>query len=264
MKQKLDKGTVRVNLGYITRAPNPAELFSDGLHHALATIELGDLRLTQERGLKALISIEKQAGVFTYALTGHYSSIADYIVLQPGEAGFDQARNSAFLVREYVQLPRVNTQGIDLDLSYQISSQFQYKTTASWVSIKTAEGTPLIDVPPLNVHQELQFRPTKEKPLRLSLRSQFVAQQKQVPDFNFEYNFFEDGNINSRLVDISTAPKAYHLMDFSIETKVWDKVDISLTAENIFNIDYRNYLNRLRYFAGETGRNIRLELSYIF
>lgn len=264
VKQKLDKGTVRVNLGYITRAPNPAELFSDGLHHALATIELGDLRLTQERGLKALLSIEKQTGVFTYALTGHYSSIADYIVLQPGEAGFDQARNSAFLVREYVQLPRVNTQGIDLDLSYQISSQFQYKTTASWVSIKTAEGTPLIDVPPLNVNQELQFRPTKEKPLRLSLRNQFVAQQKQVPDFNFEYNFFEDGNISSRLVDISTAPKAYHLMDFSIETKAWDRVDISLTAENIFNIDYRNYLNRLRYFAGETGRNIRLELSYIF
>lgn len=43
-----------------------------------------------------------------------------------------------------------------------------------------------------------------------------------------------------------------------------DKIDISLAADNIFNIDYRNYLNRLRYFAGETGRNIRVELSYLF
>jgi len=45
---------------------------------------------------------------------------------------------------------------------------------------------------------------------------------------------------------------------------VLDKIDISLAADNIFNIDYRNYLNRLRYFAGETGRNIRVELSYLF
>ena len=264
VKQKLGEEMVRFNLGYITRAPNPAELFSDGLHHALATIELGDLRLTQERGLKALFSIEKQSGAFTYALTGHYSSIADYIVLQPGEAGFDQARNSAFLVREYVQLPRVNTQGIDLDLSYQILPQLQYKTTAAWVSIKTKGGTPLIDVPPLNIYQEIQFKLKKDNPLRLLLGSQYVAQQNQVPDFNFEYNFFEDGNISSRIVDISTAPKAYHLIKLSIETKVFDKIDISLSADNIFNVDYRNYLNRLRYFAGETGRNIRLELSYLF
>jgi len=264
LKQKLDKATVHLNLGYVTRSPNPAELFSDGLHHALATIELGDLRLTQERGLKALFSIEKKTGKLTYALTGHYSSIADYIILQPGEAGFDQARNSAFLVREYVQLPRVNTQGIDLTFSYQISSQFNYKTTASWVSIKTKEGTPLIDIPPFNIHQEVLFRPKKDRPLRFSLGSQFVAQQTQFPDFNFNHAFFENGNISSRLVDISTAPKPYHLINFSIETKVLDKIDIGLTADNVFNVDYRNYLNRLRYFAGETGRNIRLELSYIF
>jgi len=96
------------------------------------------------------------------------------------------------------------------------------------------------------------------------LASQYVAQQKQVPDFNFQYNFFDDGEISSRLVDISTAPKAYHLINLSVETKVFDKIDIRLTADNIFNVDYRNYLNRLRYFAGETGRNIRIELSYLF
>ena len=96
------------------------------------------------------------------------------------------------------------------------------------------------------------------------LSSQYVAEQKQVPDFNFEYSFFESGKISSRLVDISTAPKAYHLIHLSIETKVFDKIDLSLSTDNIFDVNYRNYLNRLRYFAGETGRNIRLELSYLF
>ena len=96
------------------------------------------------------------------------------------------------------------------------------------------------------------------------LASQYVAQQKQVPDLNFQHNFFDDGEISSRLVDISTAPKVYHLINLSVKTKVFDKIDIRLTADNIFNVDYRNYLNRLRYFAGETGRNIRIELSYLF
>ena len=68
----------------------------------------------------------------------------------------------------------------------------------------------------------------------------------------------------SFLLDISSAPKAYHLIYLSLEIKVFDKVNISLTTDNIFNVDYRNYLNRLRYFAGEIGRNICIELSYLF
>ena len=92
----------------------------------------------------------------------------------------------------------------------------------------------------------------------------FVAEQTQVPDFNFNYNFFENGAIASRLVDISSAPTSYHLFDLSVETQLFQKLNLTLVGENLFNVDYRNYLNRLRYFAGETGRNIRIELSYLF
>ena len=122
------------NLGYITRSPNPAELFSDGLASRF-TIELGDLRLTQERAIKTLgFSLEKNVG--EYAFTAYNNRINDYIILQPGEAGFDQARNSAFLVREYVQLPQVNMQGLDADFSYRFSAKWTYKGTAAWVSAK--------------------------------------------------------------------------------------------------------------------------------
>lgn len=36
------------NISMAKRAPNPSELFSDGLHHSAARIELGDLRIEQE------------------------------------------------------------------------------------------------------------------------------------------------------------------------------------------------------------------------
>ena len=102
------------------------------------------------------------------------------------------------------------------------------------------------------------------QPLRLVFQTAFVAEQTQVPDFNFNYNFFENGTIATRLVDISSAPTSYHLFGLSVETQLFQKLNLSLVGENLFNVDYRNYLNRLRYFAGETGRNIRIELSYLF
>lgn len=40
------------HLQYIERAPNPAELFSEGLHHSAARIELGSLRMRKEKAHK--------------------------------------------------------------------------------------------------------------------------------------------------------------------------------------------------------------------
>ena len=37
-----------------------------------------------------------------------------------------------------------------------------------------------------------------------------------------------------------------------------------ITVENVFNINYRNYLNRLRFFASEVGRISGFELNYTF
>ena len=60
LKKILKNGlSTTINLSYSTRSPNASELFSDGLHHSLATIELGDLRMKQEKGLKLLLSLEK-------------------------------------------------------------------------------------------------------------------------------------------------------------------------------------------------------------
>ena len=35
-------------------------------------------------------------------------------------------------------------------------------------------------------------------------------------------------------------------------------------VENVFNVNYRNYLNRLRFFATEVGRISGIELNYTF
>ena len=61
----------------------------------------------------------------------------------------------------------------------------------------------------------------------------------------------------------------YHLADTGIKTNaVWyeafDNLDFRVYVENVFNINYRNYLNRLRFFASEVGRISGIELNYSF
>lgn len=252
------------NIGYITRSPNPSELFSDGLHHALATIEYGDLRLTQERTLKQLISIEQKKHTHAFVLAGYWSRVSDFIVLEPTEAGIDQARNSAFLVRQYRQLPKVNFFGLDAELSVKILNQLRFEGTIAWVKAEEEKGPALIDIPPLNTTAELIFPLAKKNNIEMRLKSNYVAQQRHFPNYNFSYNFIENNAISTEIVDISTPPSAYHLIGAEINAQVWNGANIRVIADNLLNVNYRNYLNRLRYFSADSGRNIRIELTYRF
>jgi len=67
------------------------------------------------------------------------------------------------------------------------------------------------------------------------------------------------------LVDISTPPPGYHLVhfragvDFNLNSK--SDLAVGLNINNVLNTSYRNYLNRLRYFADDLGRTIQLQLK---
>jgi iron complex outermembrane recepter protein len=41
-------------------------------------------------------------------------------------------------------------------------------------------------------------------------------------------------------------------------------LSVYLSVENLMNNSYRDYLNRLRYFAHDMGRNFSIKLNYSF
>src|SRR5699024_4665258 len=53
---------LRLNYAMSNRAPNPSELFSDGLHHSSASLEIGELRLDSEHSHKVSFAFEKKHG----------------------------------------------------------------------------------------------------------------------------------------------------------------------------------------------------------
>jgi iron complex outermembrane receptor protein len=95
-----------------------------------------------------------------------------------------------------------------------------------------------------------------------------VFRQNQYPNHNFELDIVEDRQYVTKTVDISTPPPAYHLVGANLKWGPYDflssKVNISLSIDNLFDSSYRNYLNRLRYYADEQGRNVLLQIKFSY
>jgi iron complex outermembrane receptor protein len=65
------------------------------------------------------------------------------------------------------------------------------------------------------------------------------------------------------IFDFKDAPEGYFLLDFSWKFNIKD-FTASVMVNNVFNKKYRNYLNSMRYFADEVGRNFMINLTYSF
>ena len=96
--------------------------------------------------------------------------------------------------------------GFDFDFGVNFSPTIVFKTSSSFLEAFEDDGTPLVDMPPFNLRNQLDFTVFKSNPLLIRLSSEFVAQQNNFPYQNFMYNFIEEGVILQKEVDISSPP----------------------------------------------------------
>nr|WP_315151667.1 TonB-dependent receptor [uncultured Flavobacterium sp.] len=252
------------NLSFASRNPNPSEFFSDGLHHSTGVIELGDLNLDKEQSTKLSVNIQKKSNQFSFEINPYINQIQDYIFLKP--VGFESTIRGAFPVWEYQQTNALLL-GIDVQTHWDISNQWQHSFSLGYVNGKDSRNNePLIDMPPLNWNNKIRFSKKEWKQLILELKSEIVLQQNQYPDNNFYTNIIKNNEFESVLVDISTPPPAYHLLHFYSEMKfsTFKKINttVAFSVQNIFNVSYRDYLNRQRFFADEIGRSFQIQLKF--
>ena len=112
----------------------------------------------------------------------------------------------------------------------------------------------MLYIPADNLNSSIQYAIEKIGPFR---QNSFGLQAK----YTFEQTRYEEG------LDYLAPPPSYFLVDLNLGTHIAlgkNNLDISIGCDNLFNTTYRNYLNRLRYFADEQGRNIDISLSYKF
>ncbi|MEO0787073.1 MAG: TonB-dependent receptor [Bacteroidota bacterium] len=242
------------NLGFTRRPPEANELHSFGLHQGVSGIEEGNLDLKAENSLKATLGVDWSPGraLFVQLLT-YAQPISDFIFLEP-EARFRQTVRGAFPVFVYRQTDALLT-GADLMVSVEPSERLKLVTQYSYLRGQDVDnGNPLIFMPPNRLSSSLQ--------LALSDGESFKNSKLEIRG---EYTFRQDRFTPN--LDFQPPPDGFFLVTTSGSTHLnigRQSLHLSLRLENVFNVRYRDYLNRLRYFADELGRNLVAGVKWEF
>lgn len=238
--------TALFNLGTAFRAPGVNELFSEGLHHASAAIEEGDDRLGVEKGIKAVATLRRSSNYLEAEWSGYLHHIRGFIYLQPsGETAL--TIRGAFPVFRYAQTD-ARLLGSDLSLRFQPWSWVYWLGQASLLWAEDLRHDEfLFGMPPIQARQELGFRiGTPAGTLDLSLNARHMARQRRNPN-----------------TDFMPAPDAYSLLGVNISLER-PRQRLTAGVDNLLNSSYRDYLDRLRYFADGPGRNLYVKYLWQF
>lgn len=240
------------------RPPAVNELFANGLHQGLASIEVGNPLFNAEKNLSFTQEITyKPDSNFKFEIVAYSNHINNYIYLQP-------VQPPSFTIRGYYPTfnyvaTNAHVYGFDVGLQYTLSKQWQAnlkstivrgwnKTTLDWIILMPADRGSV----------ELNFLPNNGKKFMqnlIGIELLYVKQQTLIP------------NKTLVLQDYAPPPTAYALINFNAQTtiKVHKKpIQIGLTIFNVLNTSYRDYLNRFRYFFDEMGTNASLRINYNF
>ena len=246
---------VRSNIGLAWRAPNANELYSNGLHHGAALYEIGDPDLESERGYKWVVSPSYTSERFAFDLDVYAQYIQQYIYAQPAAGEFIQSIRGTFPVFRYAQTD-ATFWGIDFAARYHFPAGFSYHLNASIIRAKDIKQDGFLPYIPADradhhLRWEVPFKSNRFQNSYLKVEQRLVSQQTR-----YEPNS-----------DYAEPPPTYQLYAVYAGSKLslGDRaVEINVSATNLFNTTYREYMNRFRYFSHDMGRNISLTLTYSF
>jgi iron complex outermembrane recepter protein len=251
-KYELANGlSANVNLGYMLRAPEVNELYSNGLHQGVSGIEEGNRELQQESAWKGIASIDWRFRKLYVQALAYQQNIQDYIYLEP-QKEFRLTIRGAFPVFVYEQTD-ARIRGLDLLMTLQPEPNSML--TFKYAHIRgrdLSNDLTLINIPTDNLFASYSYR-FKNLP-RFSDNTFSV---------NVKYIFQNEDLLPEQ--DFVAAPEAYFLLGFHLGTQWRCKSSVfglTLRVENVLNARYRDYLNRLRYFADERGREVVVGIRY--
>ncbi len=245
---------LRLNAGYVMRSPEINELYSFGLHQGVSGLEEGDPSLTAEQSVKVLAGLDLRAGKnFFLQAVGYYQRIADYIYLQPQQE-FRLTIRGAFPVFLYRQTDAALLGG-DLLATYEPSDH--WRIVAKYATVRgrdRSNGTPLVYIPPADLSTAITYG-----------GRDFGRFERSSMTLRGQYTFAAPAELIEQ--DFLPPPPGYFLLDAQFNTTLRvgkRRLQFGLSAENLLNVRYRDYLNRLRYFADEPGIGVGARIGWEF
>ena len=249
-----------LNIGYTKRGALTDELFSYGKHQGVAFFEVGsyfstDEFLEDEKNLKGTWSVDYHIGEKLYIENQAYvNPIQDYIFLVPNGEVKESINRGVSRIASYTQVDALLL-GNDLRLVYKPTTPLSFILKFAYLRAQdTTNDQPLAFSSPNNGSLETNY---------VLNDSEFFKNTK----FNLEVNHTTRQDRFVLLQEIIAPPDAYTLLNLGASTQLNmgdQKLDVGIKINNLTNERYRNFLNRLRYFADEQGINFSFRLGYKF
>ncbi|WP_081659320.1 TonB-dependent receptor [Pedobacter glucosidilyticus] len=244
---------VHATMAQAWRPPAISELFIDGIVQAQAAYVIGDRNLKEESSLNLSTGISKTSGKFTGDLSFYYDFNNDYIYLRPTQE-FILTTRGTYRVLRYVQVD-ARFYGTDAFLAYQIYEKLNISLKYSGVRAYNKANNSF-----------LELIPADRTSATLSLKlPDLKLMRSNLLDFNVQH-VAQQSRVNPGAEPL-LPPAAYTLFgaDFTSNVKFGKQIlGFGLSAQNLFNKNYRDYLNNFRYFNDDLGRNIIVRLNMKF
>lgn len=240
----------KANVGSAFRAPNVAELSTDGVHEGTERYEVGNPQLNPERSFYADASLEYHTDKASAFVNIYNNYIDNYIYLK--QLSEDEMLDDHY-VYHYTQ-DNANLYGLEAGITLHPVSLIHFENTFSLTRAKnnsTKSDLPFIPAPVLR--NELRFEPEIK-----NLDDSWISVGLD--------NFFRQ----SRVDQFETPTGAYSLLNASAGTTVKagkQSIQLSITASNILDKAYISHLSRFKKDGfWDAGRNIsfsvRVPLSF--
>jgi iron complex outermembrane receptor protein len=247
-----DHSSFGITAGQTWRPPAINELFSDGVHHGTAQYETGNPDLQSEISRSVDLTYKHEDGIHHVEVSTYLNRLSGFIYARPSGVPVLTVRG-AFPAFSFTQTDALIT-GIELLLESQVREHLLLTFAGSALyGQNLSENEALLFMPAPRIATGLHYD-------FLELGNTVLFVESNVRHV-FRQTRFPDG------VDYLDPPAAYSLASFalgSVKRLKTGEARFTLSIENLFNRQYRDYQSRYRYFIDEPGRNIMFRWHHPF
>lgn len=238
--------TLRLNLASGFRAPNLAELTSNGVHEGSNRYEIGNSNLENEQNFQADLNLEYGNSHFEIFVNGFYNHINNYIFISPNGNIIDDN-----FVYDYAQ-DDANLYGGEVGIHFHPHPLDWLHITSSFESVtgkkQNGDNLPLIPAKKWNNMLKTEFKSFKY------LKNSFAV-------LNIEHTLNQNNP-----GEFETKSKDYTLVNLGFGGKVTlgkTVFDVNFNVNNLFDKNYISHLSRLKNDGiPNIGRNIILGINF--
>lgn len=247
-----------VNAGRGFRAPSLFERYANGVHGGVAAIQQGNPDLDPEHSLNLDLGLRWHSPRLRASATLYHNQISDYIYLQDTGERRDGLPIFSF------QQDDAQLSGLEVEARWDLTDRLELAGVVDLVRAtneRTDEDLPLLPADSLRLSATYRFadRGVIRNPyLTLSLRHN--AAKDAAPGEPFAQ--FDSMPFGTASTD------AYTLMDLDagIALHAFENrlIYLDLSVRNLFDTDYRDFLDTYKGYALSPGRDIRLSLNMLW